>query len=188
MNQDVNPANNGRSDETETTRSAERLLPMVYDELRRLAAWKMSQESAAQTLQPTALVHEAWLRLGGEDQPAWDNRAHFFGAAAEAMRRILVDRARSRGSLRRGGKQAMAVFDEMELAAPVENDGVMIALDEALSKLAAEDPAKAQLVKLRFFAGMRIDEAAETLGISEPTAKRWWSYARAWLHAEMTSP
>lgn len=161
---------------------------MVYDELRRLAAWKMSQESAAQTLQPTALVHEAWLRLGAEDQPAWDNRAHFFGAAAEAMRRILVDRARSRGALRRGGGRAMAVFDETELAAPVENDAVMIALDEALSKLAAQDPAKAQLVKLRFFAGMRIEEAAETLGISEPTAKRWWSYARAWLHAEMTSP
>lgn len=188
MNQDVNPPKNGRSDEKATTRSAEHLLPMVYDELRRLAAWKMSQESAAQTLQPTALVHEAWLRLGAEDQPAWDNRAHFFGAAAEAMRRILVDRARSRGALRRGGGRAMAVFDETELAAPVENDAVMIALDEALSKLAAQDPAKAQLVKLRFFAGMRIEEAAETLGISEPTAKRWWSYARAWLHAEMTSP
>jgi RNA polymerase sigma factor (TIGR02999 family) len=103
------------------------------------------------------------------------------------MRRILVDRARSRGALRRGGGQAPLVFDELALAAPVENDGVMIALDEALAKLAAEDPAKAQLVKLRFFAGMRIDEAAEALGISEPTAKRWWNYARAWLHAEMTA-
>jgi RNA polymerase sigma factor (TIGR02999 family) len=187
VNEDVDPPSVERSKATETARSAERLLPIVYDELRRLAAWKMAQESAAHTLQPTALVHEAWLRLGGAEQPAWDNRAHFFGAAAEAMRRILVDRARSRGALRRGGGQAPLVFDELALAAPVENDGVMIALDEALAKLAAEDPAKAQLVKLRFFAGMRIDEAAEALGISEPTAKRWWNYARAWLHAEMTA-
>ena len=188
MNQDGASPSSWSAAEGSGSQSTERLLPIVYDELRRLAAWRMSRESAMQTLQPTALVHEAWLRLGGENQPAWDSRAHFFGAAAEAMRRILVDRARSRGALRRGGGQKAVEFDELDLATPMENDGVMIALDEALAKLVLESPAKAELVKLRFFAGLRIKEAAETLGISEPTAKRWWNYARAWLRAEMTEP
>lgn len=161
------------------------LLPLVYGELRRLAAAHMAREAPGQTLQPTALVHEAWLRLGGESQPAWQNRAHFFGAAAEAMRRILIDRARRRHAQRHGGGQERLNADDVDLAAPAEDDRVLLAVGEALEKFATLDPAKAQLVKLRYFAGLSHAEAARSLGISEPTAKRWWAYARAWLYREI---
>ena len=165
--------------------AGDQLLPLVYDELRRLAAQKMAHESAGQTLQPTALVHEAWLRLGGDQRPTWQNRAHFFGAAAEAMRRILIDRARRRQALRHGGGQERINVDDLELAAAADNDGQLLAVHEALDKLASQDPRKAELVKLRYFAGMTIEEAALALGISEPTAKRWWTFARTWLYQEI---
>jgi RNA polymerase sigma factor (TIGR02999 family) len=165
--------------------AADRLLPLVYDELRRIAAGKMAREPAGQTLQPTALVHEAWLRLGGDEQPTWQNRAHFFGAAAEAMRRILIDRARRRRALRHGGGQERLNVDDLELAAESVNDDQLLAVHEALDKLAAQDSQKAELVKLRYFAGLTIAEAALTLGISEPTAKRWWTFARTWLYQEI---
>ncbi len=165
--------------------AADRLLPLVYDELRRIAAAKMARESAGQTLQPTALVHEAWLRLGGDEQPTWQNRAHFFGAAAEAMRRILIDRARHRRALRHGGGLQRVDINDLELAASPEDDDQLLAVHEALDKLAAQDPPKAELVKLRYFAGMTIEEAALALGISAPTAKRWWTFARTWLYQEI---
>src|SRR5664280_811678 len=165
--------------------AADQLMPLVYNELRKIAASQMARESAGQTLQPTALVHEAWLRLGSNDQPTWQNRAHFFGAAAEAMRRILIDRARHRRALRHGGGQERLNVDDLELAAATDNDDQLLAVHEALDKLAAQDPQKAQLVKLRYFAGMTIEEAALALGISEPTVKRWWTYARTWLYREL---
>jgi RNA polymerase sigma factor (TIGR02999 family) len=145
----------------------------------------MAREPAGQTLQPTALVHEAWLRLGGDEQPTWQNRAHFFGAAAEAMRRILIDNARRRRALRHGGGQERVDIDDLELAAVADNDDQLLAVHEALDKLAAQDPRKAELVKLRYFAGLTIEEAALALGISEPTAKRWWTFARTWLYQEI---
>ena len=163
--------------------AADQLLVLVYSELRRLAAAKMSREAPGQTLQPTALVHEAWLRLGGDGQ-RWENRAHFFGAAAEAMRRILIDRARRKLAARHGGGQAQLDVDEIEIAAPSQDDE-LLAVHEALDALAAHDARKAELVKLRYFAGLSIDEAAEVLGISAPTAKRDWTYARAWLFARI---
>jgi RNA polymerase sigma factor (TIGR02999 family) len=166
--------------------AADELLPLVYDELRKLAAQKMSRETPGQTLQATALVHEAWLRLGGDRQPAWQNRAHFFAAAAEAMRRILIDNARRKKADRHGG-QAERVdldLDSLELAAGMEEDQ-LLALHEALEHLAVHDAGKAELVKLRFFAGLTIEETAKVLGLSEPTAKRHWAYARAWLYREM---
>jgi RNA polymerase sigma factor (TIGR02999 family) len=165
--------------------AADQLLPLVYDELRRLAAQKMARESAGQTLQPTALVHEAWLRLGGDQQPTWQNRAHFFGAAAEAMRRILIDRARRRQAMRHGGGQERINVDDLELAAATDDDDRLLAVHDALDKLTAQDPRKAELVKLRYFAGMTIEEAALVLGVSEPTAKRWWAFARTWLFQEI---
>ncbi len=165
--------------------AADRLLPLVYDELRKVAAAKMAREAAGQTLQPTALVHEAWLRLGGAAQPNWQNRAHFFAAAAEAMRRILIDRARRRQAQRHGGGQQQVSLDEAELAATLDNDNVLLAVNEALEKFAVSEPQKAELVKLRYFAGLTLDDAARTLDISEPTAKRWWAYAKAWLHREI---
>ena len=164
---------------------AEELLPLVYEELRRLAAHKMAQESPGQTLQPTALVHEAWLRLGADGQPAWRNRAHFFAAAAEAMRRILVERARRRTALKRGGGAHAASLDEVEIPIEVVDDDRLLAVDEALEQFAAIDPRKAELVKLRYFTGMTFEEAASLLGIAVPTAKDWWAYARAWLAVEM---
>jgi RNA polymerase sigma factor (TIGR02999 family) len=164
-------------------RAAAELLPLVYEELRRLAAQKMAHEAAGHTLQPTALVHEAWLRLGGEAQPNWQNRAHFFGAAAEAMRRILIDHARRRQALRHGGGQERVNVDEVELAASATDDDQLLAVHEALDRLAAEDPRKAELVKLRYFVGLTNEEAAEALGVSVPTVKRDWAYARAWLFA-----
>jgi RNA polymerase sigma factor (TIGR02999 family) len=160
------------------------LLPAVYDELRKLAAQRLGQERPGQTLDATALVHEAYVRLVGTADPRWSGRAHFFAAAAEAMRRIVIDRARARKRLKRGG-----AFKRIELNTgtlttdPVPDD--LLDLDAALTKLAAEDPVKAELVKLRFFAGMTNREAAEFLGISTTTAERYWTYARAWLYAEI---
>jgi RNA polymerase sigma factor (TIGR02999 family) len=167
--------------------AADRLLPLVYQELRKLAASKMAHEAPGQTLQPTALVHEAWLRLGGSEAHLWDSRAHFFAAAAEAMRRILIDNARRRKALRHGGGQARVDVQEIEIAAPAD-DEQLLAIDETLERFSVFDPQKAELVKLRYFIGMTIEEAARALRISEATAKRWWEYARAWLYAEMGKP
>ena len=166
--------------------AANELLPLVYEELRKLAAQKMARESPGQTLQATALVHEAWLRLGGDDQPTWDNRGHFFAAAAEAMRRILIDNARRKNSLRHGGAVERVNLDGLDLAASMD-DEQLLALNEALEHLAEHDAEKAQVVKLRFFAGLTNKEAAQALGVSEPTVKRHWAYARAWLFREMNS-
>jgi RNA polymerase sigma factor (TIGR02999 family) len=167
--------------------AAEQLLPLVYDELRRIAAAKMAQENAGQTLQPTALVHEAWLRLGGQKQPAWENRAHFFAAAAEAMRRILIERARAKGRLRRGGDQERVDLEQVTLACE-DPDDTVLAVNEALEKLAAQDPAKAEIVKLRYFVGLNHQEIADALGVAEPTVRRHWSFARSWLYAELKAP
>jgi RNA polymerase sigma factor (TIGR02999 family) len=164
--------------------AAGQLLPLVYEELRRLAAYKMSHEPPGQTLQPTALVHEAWLRLAGNENVHWDGRAHFFGAAAEAMRRILIDNARRKRALRHGGGQQRVDIEEVEPPVPLEDDR-LLALDEALEKLAAREPRKAELVKLRYFAGLTLSEGAAVLKISEPTAKRDWLFARAWLYREI---
>jgi RNA polymerase sigma factor (TIGR02999 family) len=165
--------------------AAEHLLPLVYEELRRLAAQKLAQEKPGQTLQATALVHEAYLRLVDVEQAAhWNSRGHFFAAAAEAMRRILVDRARHKGSRKRGGDRACQDIDGLEIALPdIPED--LVALDEALDKLAATDKKAADLVHLRFFAGLPLPEAARLLGISPRTADRLWAYARAWLHQEI---
>jgi RNA polymerase sigma factor (TIGR02999 family) len=166
--------------------AADLLLPAVYEEMRRLATARMAHEPAGLTLQPTALVHEAWLRLGADAQPNWRSRAHFFGAAAEAMRRILIERARRRRALRHGGGQERVDIDAVEVASPAgESDEQILAINDALEKFATAEPQKAELVKLRYFVGMKNDEVAEALGISEPTAKRWWAYARAWLFREM---
>ena len=165
--------------------AAGQLLPLVYDELRRLAAHKLSSEAPGQTLQPTALVHEAYLRLVGKgNEQSWDSRGHFFAAAAEAMRRILVENVRRKRSLKQGGGRVREEFDEVLLAAPKPVED-LLALDEALEKLAARDPVKAELVKLRYFAGMTIEEAAAALGISSATAKRYWTYTRTWLYQEI---
>jgi RNA polymerase sigma factor (TIGR02999 family) len=167
-------------------RAASELLPLVYEELRKLAAQRMARESPGQTLQATALVHEAWLRLGGDEQPEWRNRAHFFAAAAEAMRRILIDNARRKKYLRHGGGAQRVNLDDLDLAANMD-DEQLLALHEALDQLAAHDAPKAELVKLRFFAGLTNEQAARVLGVSEPTVKRHWAYARAWLFREMNS-
>ena len=161
--------------------AARKLLPLVYDELRQLAARKMAGESGTQTLQPTALVHEAWLRLGGDEQPTWENRTHFFCAAAEAMRRILIDRARSKQAIRHGGDQQRLNVDEVEIVAPMQNDE-LLAVNEALERFSQHAPQKAELVKLRYFAGMGLKEAGQIVGISEPTAVRWWTYSKTWLY------
>jgi RNA polymerase sigma factor (TIGR02999 family) len=166
--------------------AAAQLLPLIYDELRRLAAQKLAQEKHGQTLQPTALVHEVYLRLVDVEQPQqWQGRGHFFAAAAEAMRRILVENARRKGRLKRGGGRVRQELDEENLAA-LEADEELLALDEALAKLAAKDARKAELVKLRYFAGLSLDQVAQVLGISPTTADRYWAYARAWLHQEIT--
>jgi len=167
-------------------KAADELLPLVYEELRRLAARKIAQEPPGQTLQATALVHEAYLRLVGTEEPGWDNRGHFFAAAAEAMRRILVDNARRKKSLRCGGDQKQVDLNEAILAdhSNVSSE-YLIALDRALTKLSEEDSIKADLVKLRYFAGLTIEQTAKALGISEATAKRYWTYARAWLVREI---
>lgn len=168
-------------------RSSEELLPLVYHELRRMAAHKMSAEPSGHTLQPTALVHEAWLKLVDSRAQSWQNRAHFFGAAAEAMRRILIARARRKHAQRRGSGAANLDADELEIAGPAPDDQ-LLALHDALDRFAALEPRQAELVKLRYFVGLKIEEAAEILGISEATAKRWWAYARAWLFNEMRLP
>jgi RNA polymerase sigma factor (TIGR02999 family) len=164
--------------------AADQLLPLIYEELRRLAAHKMAQENPGQTLQPTALVHEAWLRLTGDENRRWNDRTHFFAAAAEAMRRILVDNARRKHTQRQGGGQLRIEMPEIACAV-VGNDDQILAVNEALDKFAALDPHKAELVKLRYFVGMTIEEAAEVIGISVATAKRHWAYARAWLAEEI---
>lgn len=164
--------------------SAARLLPLVYEELRKLAAAKMSHEAAGQTLQATALVHEAWLRLAGSQHQQWNNRRHFFAAASEAMRRILIDNARRKARVRHGKGLTRIELDEVDLAVAVP-DTTLLRVDEALQKLAAEDPEKAELIKLRYFVGLNIRDAGRALGISESTAKRHWAYARAWLYHEL---
>jgi RNA polymerase sigma factor (TIGR02999 family) len=164
---------------------AEELLPLVYQELRNLAAGRMANEAAGHTLQPTALVHEAWLRLVGSEQRTWQNRAHFFGAAAEAMRRILIESARRKKAQRRGGGQQPLDIQEIDppILGPSED---LLAINDALEKFAAVEPQKAELVKLRYFVGLNFEECAEISGISVQTAKRWWAYARAWLFAELS--
>jgi RNA polymerase sigma factor (TIGR02999 family) len=165
--------------------AAGELLPLVYQELRRIAAHKMAAESLAQTLQPTALVHEAWLRLVDKNgQAQFQNRAHFFGAAAEAMRRIMIDRARRKQARKHGAGWERLDVDDVEIPAPAE-DEELLAVNDALARFATVDAQKAELVKLRYFVGMTIEEAAPVLGVSEPTAKRWWAYARAWLLTEL---
>ena len=165
-------------------KAAEELLPLVYEELRRLAASRMANEAAGHTLQPTALVHEAWLRLTGNENQKWDGRGHFFAAAAEAMRRILIDRARRKRAVRHGGEQQRVDIQEVDLASP-SDDEQLLALSDALDKLAIDHKVEAELVKLRYFIGMTIDEAATTLDISPRTAKYYWTHARAWLFSEI---
>ena len=165
--------------------AAEALLPVVYDELRQLAAQKLAQEKPGQTLQATALVHDAYLRLVGADNARrWDSRGHFFAAAAEAMRRILLNRARDKKRVKRGGERHRVDLDQIEIALDT-NDEQLIALDEALTQLAAEDADAARLVNLRFFAGLTLKDAAVSLGLAMRTAERQWAYARAWLYSRL---
>lgn len=166
--------------------AAQELLPLVYAELRHLAAHRLAREQPGQTLQATALVHEAWLRLSGNGNGRWSGRAHFFAAAAEAMRRILIENARRKRALRHGGGQQRMDVDEIQIPAEIKADQLLV-LDEALDHLAAQDSAKAQLVKLRFFVGLTNEEAAEVMGLSVPTVKRYWTFARAWLYREIGS-
>jgi RNA polymerase sigma factor (TIGR02999 family) len=168
--------------------AADLLLPLVYEELRRLAAQRLARETPGLTLQPTALVHEAYVRLVGEDNRCqdWDSRGHFFGAAAEAMRRILVERARHKRSLKAGGGLVrQALTEEQFVEEPPDDD--LLALDQALTQLAEIDPPKAQLVKLRYFGGLTMDETAKALGFSLATTERYWAYARAWLHRQIVA-
>ncbi|MHC4323504.1 MAG: ECF-type sigma factor [Planctomycetota bacterium] len=171
-------------------RATEELLPLVYEELRLLAAQKMSQEPPGQTLQATALVHEAYLRLVEAKDQSWNSRGHFFKAAAEAMRRILVDNARRKKSMRAGGKHQKVDIDKADLWVLTLSDECssddLLALDEALEKLSKTDPRNAELVKLRYFAGLSLDQVAKIEGVSRRTAIRWWTYARAWLHREIS--
>ncbi len=164
--------------------AASQLLPLVYDELRRLAAAKMARENPGHTLQPTALVHEAWLRLAGDGNPQFANRAHFFAAAAEAMRRVLIDQARRKQAVRHGGGQQRINVEEVDIAAPGAEEE-LLAVNEALEKFAVEHKVEAELVKLRYFAGLTLEQAAEVLGISARTADNYWAYARAWLFREI---
>lgn len=165
--------------------AADKLLPLVYEELRKLAASKMANEAAGNTLQPTALVHEAWLRLVGNDNRQFAGRAHFFAAAAEAMRRILIDGARRKRALRHGGGQVRVNIQTSDLASP-DADNQLLAVNEALDKLAARDPVEAELVKLRYFVGLTVEEAAGLLDISPRTASNYWAHARTWLYHEIT--
>jgi RNA polymerase sigma factor (TIGR02999 family) len=168
------------------SKAAEHLLVLVYDELRRLAASKLAHEAPGQTLQPTALVHEAWLRLVGDKTPAFNDREHFFRASAEAMRRILIDRARRKHTQRHGGEYHRVDFEGFDLAAPAVGDQ-LLAVDEALDKFASEHPIQADLVKLRYFAGMTNEEVSQVLGISLSTVKNYWTFSRAWLLNEIES-
>jgi RNA polymerase sigma factor (TIGR02999 family) len=165
-------------------KAADKLLPLVYEELCRLAAKKMSRESPGQTLQPTALVHEAYIRLVGSEAQNWKSRTHFFSAATEAMRRILIDNARRKQRLKRGGGQEEIDLENAEIAMETPSEE-MIALDEALAKLESTDKQKADLVKLRYFAGLTLDQAAGILGLSKSMAKRHWTYIRAWLYRQI---
>ena len=174
----LNRANEGDS------AAAEELLPLVYEELRKLAAHRMANESPDQTLQPTALVHEAWLRLVGDDDPKFEGRAHFFAASAEAMRRILIEKARRKGRRKHGGELQRVDWENLDVAVATDDD-ILLSMNDALDKLAGVDAIGAELIKLRFFAGMSNVEAARALGLAERTAKRTWSYARAWLHEEL---
>ena len=167
--------------------SAAELLPVLYEELRRLAAQKLSREKPGQTLQATALVHEAWLRLQNDKDPRWSAPGHFFGAAAEAMRRILVENARRKKRLRHGGDCERVDVDALELSAPLPDDD-LVALDEALDQLAEQDCSAAELVKLRFFAGLTQAQAADQLGVSRSTADRLWLFARVWLYSRIRLP
>jgi RNA polymerase sigma factor (TIGR02999 family) len=163
------------------SRASEELLPLVYDELRQLAAARMAHESAGQTLQPTALVHEAWLRLVTEGDRTWQNRAHFFRAAAQAMRRILVDRARHKSSIKCGGGLDRLDIEDMDLAAATPDDKILL-IDDALARLEAEDPESARVITLKFFGGLTNKEVAKTLGVTERTVEREWAYAKACLY------
>jgi RNA polymerase sigma factor (TIGR02999 family) len=170
-------------------RAANQLLPLIYNQLRQLAAHKLAAEAAGQTLQPTALVHEAYLRLVEKgEEPSWKSRGHFFAAAAEAMRRILVENARRKGRLKRGGRQQRLDFHQVEqLLVVASPDEDLLAVDEAVNQLSQEDPQKAELIKLRFFAGLSLEETAHCLGISRATANRHLAYARAWLYDRLRS-
>ena len=165
--------------------ASEELLPLVYEELRKLAAARMASEWETSTLQPTALVHEAWLRLAGSENNVWQSRGHFFGAAAEAMRRILIDHARRKHSAKRGARAKHLDLDRVDVVVQTDAE-TLLEINEALEKLANQDPQSAELVKLRFFAGLSYEEAAQALGISERTAKRYWTFARAWLYRELS--
>jgi RNA polymerase sigma factor (TIGR02999 family) len=156
------------------------LLPLVYEELRHLAAARMARESSGQTLQPTALVHEAWLRLVGEGHRSWENRAHFFGAAAEAMRRILIENARRKSRLKRGGDQLRVDIDDVDLAATTPDDKILL-IDEALERLKTADTDKAKIVVLKFFGGLTNQEVAQSLDVNERTVERQWAFAKAWM-------
>lgn len=164
--------------------AADELLTALYVELRKLAAAKLAREAPGQTLQATALVHEAWLRLGGDQQPNWQNRAHFLGAAAEAMRRVLLDRIRAKRREKRGGNRERIDLEAVRLATE-DPDETVLAVNEVLDRFAQIDPEKAEVVKLRYFVGMNHDEIAEVLGVSEVTVRRYWTLARAWLYAEL---
>jgi RNA polymerase sigma factor (TIGR02999 family) len=166
--------------------AADQLLPLVYGELRKLAAAKMAKEAAGHTLQPTALVHEAWLRLVGNENPKFESRAHFFGAAAEAMRRILIEKARRKHAVRHGGGKHRTEFREADLASP-QDDAQLLAVNEALDELALRRPLEAQVVKLRYFVGMTVEEAAVALDISKPDATQYWIHARAWLYRKIST-
>ena len=172
--------------ENEVAKSAEEIMPLVYEELRRLATCRMANEKPGHTLQPTALVHEVWLRLVGQGNPKFANRAHFFNAAAEAMRRILIERARRKRAVRHGGDHERVGLDEID-APLVTNENKLLEINEALDKLAAESPAEAEVVKLRYFVGMTNGETADALGLSERTVNYYWAHARAWLYQEITS-
>jgi len=174
----------GNAAESGERKPAEELLPQVYEQLRRVAASKLANEAANQTFQTTALVHEAWLRLAGKEDSHWKNQYHFLAAAAEAMRRILLDHARRKNRVRHGKGMTRVNLDCVDLASQADGD-TLVRVDEALTKLALEDPTKAELVKLRYFVGLTIPEAAAALGLSEATAKRSWAYARAWLYEEL---
>jgi RNA polymerase sigma factor (TIGR02999 family) len=162
-------------------RASEELLPLVYDELRRLAAARMARESAGHTLQPTALVHEAWVRLVEDGSRTWQNRAHFFGAASEAMRRILIERARRRARLKHGGGKERINIEDLDVAEALPDEKILL-MDEALERLKAEDPETAQVVVLKFFGGLTNEEIVEILGTSDRTVRRQWNYAKAWLY------
>ncbi len=168
-------------------RAADKVLERVYEELRRLAAGKMAREAPGQTLQPTALVHEAWLRLVGAKNPKFENRAHFFSAAAEAMRRILIDRARRKLAIRHGGDHEQVDLEWQDLAAP-DTDQQLLAMNEVLDNLAKKHPVQAEVVKLRYFTGMTNEETAQILGISVATVKNYWTFARAWIFNEIKNP